>query len=376
MRVLAVTPWFPSDQRRGLGLFNLRDVELLARDHEVTVLHLHDPSLGGEPGEWETEFGVRVRRIIYHSSRPRTFRPAAREIRALLKETDLLHTMAFPALFPARLARARAVSVPWVHTEHWSALVVTPSSPRARLGRAVLRSGLKKPDSVVAVGSELARVIDASRNDPTRIIGNRVLLAPDGSRPATPESRGQSPLRIAAIGGLIARKGPVETVEAIAALRGRGIPATLRWAGIGPLESKVLDRAAQLGVADDVELLGHIEPSALPELLLSSHLFMMPTEGETFGVSFAEALGHGLPVVTSGIGGHLDFLRPEVSRVVETRSGAALADAAEELIGDPGRWTPDQIANYARDKFSEDTRRIEYAAVYESARRRVALRGE
>ena len=102
----------------------------------------------------------------------------------------------------------------------------------------------------------------------------------------------------------------------------------------------------------------------------------MPTEGETFGVSFAEALGHGLPVVTSGIGGHLDFLRPEVSRVVETRSGAALADAAEELIGDPGRWTPDQIANYARDKFSEDTRRIEYAAVYESARRRVALRGE
>ena len=80
MRVLAVTPWFPSDQRRGLGLFNLRDVELLARDHEVTVLHLHDPSLGGEPGEWETEFGVRVRRIMYHSSRPRTFRPAAREI--------------------------------------------------------------------------------------------------------------------------------------------------------------------------------------------------------------------------------------------------------------------------------------------------------
>src|SRR5690606_29159277 len=130
VRLLAITPWFPSEVRPGLGLFTLRDVELLSQDHEATVLHLHDPALDGGVAEYTLGDRVRVVRIPYHHSRPSTYLDAARTIRRMAADVDLIHTMAFPALLPTRLAIPRR---PWVHTEHWSSLVVRSHSVRVRL---------------------------------------------------------------------------------------------------------------------------------------------------------------------------------------------------------------------------------------------------
>jgi glycosyltransferase involved in cell wall biosynthesis len=110
------------------------------------------------------------------------------------------------------------------------------------------------------------------------------------------------------------------------------------------------------------------------EALLRAHLFVLPTQGETFGVAIAEALGHGLPVVTSGQGGHRAFLPPAASRAVDARSGPALAGAIAELAADPERWTPEQIAAYARETFSEERRRADYREVYDRAVQRASKR--
>lgn len=376
MRVLAVTPWFPTPSAPGSGVFNLRDVELLARDHRVTVLHLHDPALPDGAAQWRTDDGVEVHRGLFSSSRPDTWAAAIREIRRHAAGADLVHTMAFPALLPVALAGPHR---PWVHTEHWSGLVGTPTTLRARAGGAVLRPGLRRPDAMVAVGRPLADAVDRFRSEPTAVIGNRVRLAPAGASegaglPQRPEARGDGPLRLVGVGNLIPAKGLLEAVDAVAELRDRGIDARLEWAGSGPLADEARSRAAERGVADRVALLGHVDPEALPETLQRAHLFVLPTRGETFGVAIAEALGHGLPVVTSGEGGHRAFLPPAASRAIDTRDGAALASAIAELAADPERWAPERIAAYARDTFSEDRRRADYREVYERAVQRASKR--
>lgn len=376
MRVLAVTPWFPAPSAPGSGIFNLRDVEMLARDHRVTVLHLHDPALPDGAEQWRTDDGVTVHRGLFSSSRPDTWPAAIREIRRHAAGADLVHTMAFPAILPVALAGPHR---PWVHTEHWSGLVGTPSTLRARLGGAVLRPGLRRPDAVVAVGRPLAEAVDRFRSEPTAVIGNRVRLATAGAAergelPQRPEGRGDGPLRLVGVGNLIPWKGVLEAVDAVAELRDRGIEAVLEWAGAGPLADEARARAAALGVADRVTLLGHVDPEALPETLRRAHVFVLPTEGETFGVAIAEALGHGLPVVTSGEGGHRAFLPAAASRAVDTRSGAALASAIADLAADPERWAPGEIAAYARDAFSEERRRAEYREVYDRAVQRASKR--
>ena len=364
MRVLVITPWFPTKLAPGSGIFNLRDVEMLAQDHEVTVLHLHDPALPGGPENWRTDSGIPVHRGIFSSARPDTWLAAVRVIRKYAADAEIVHTMAFPALFPVMLSRS---SRAWVHTEHWSGLTSVPSAVSARVGGAALRPVLRLPNEVVAVGEALAQSVNRYRRKPATVIGNSVRLADAGVLPDAPSIRGGTPLRLIGVGHLIPEKGPLEAVEAVAAIRRLGIEVSLRWAGNGPLAASMLERSAELGVEENVELLGHVSPERLSTELSSSHVFVLPTEGETFGVAIAEALGHGLPVVTSGTGGHLDFLLPEVSRVVRNRSGQDIADAVIDLVNDSHRLDAARIASFARNEFSEERRRAAYREVYEDA---------
>ena len=71
MKVLAVTTWFPSVSAPTSGVFVQRDVELLRREHEVDVLHLHPPGLVGPE-----DAGSGVRRL---PMAPAMFAPLSRD---------------------------------------------------------------------------------------------------------------------------------------------------------------------------------------------------------------------------------------------------------------------------------------------------------
>lgn len=368
MRVLVVTPWFPGTHAPGSGIFNLRDVELLAKDHEVRVLHLIDQGTlnGNAPVDTEILPGVTVKQIPFTMKNPKQVANAVREIRREVKQTEVVHSMAFPALLPISLARLK---LPWVHTEHWSGLISKPPTLQARLGAKMLRRGLAKPDAMVAVSQYLADAIAPHHTGPIDIIGNKVMLAESFDHDSLPGSARlaarSAQLRIVGVGGLVKWKGPIEAVDALAELVQQGVDASLVWAGVGPLEDEVLSRAVERGVSERVELLGHVSPGDLSWVLSSSDVFVLPTIAETFGVAIAEAMGAGLPVVTSGVGGHIDMLSPRASRVVDTRDGEALAAAITSLMADVNRWSSDEIIAYAHERFSESARREAYARVYE-----------
>ena len=65
------------------------------------------------------------------------------------------------------------------------------------------------------------------------------------------------------------------------------------------IEFKVRQRASQLGLADRLVLLGHVDGEALPALYQGATLFLFPTLYEGFGLPVVEAMASGLPVVTS-----------------------------------------------------------------------------
>lgn len=377
MKILAVTPWFPSDASPGTGLFNLRDIELISQDHDVTVLHLYEPSLTPAPHPVIVGEGAQVIPISFSTGAPAKMFSTVKRIRQLAKQHDIVHTMAFPALLPGWLSRLftfgnRAL---WVHTEHWSALLTKAPNLRSTVGRTVLQPLLRAPDEIIAVSRELATVVDGyrARKQPAEVISNFVRFAPAGQLPEAPPGDSTAQLRLVAVGGLIQRKGVLETIHAVALLRERGLNAHLTWIGVGELEMQARALAVELTIAEQVKLVGHVDPLHLTDHLLHSHIFVLPTDAETFGVSIAEALAVGLPVVSSGVGGHLDFLPHEASRVVAKDPGS-LAEAVIDLVNDPNRWSPAQIVADASRKFSEETRRSQYATVYERVHARARHR--
>lgn len=367
MRVLVVTPWFPTREAPGSGIFNLRDVETLATNHRVRVLHLCAPDLLPEssrsPDDGEATYdGFEVVRVRYRVGSIASTLGAARAIRRELKRADLLHTMALPALVPTRLTKVR---VPFVHTEHMSALVTSQTSAVGSAVLSLVKRLLRRPTETVAVSAALAAVVDTQRRRPSAVIPNHVMVP---ERPVAPDPPVRfEQIRMIGVGGLVARKGPLEAVATLAELVRRGYDAELEWVGTGQLEAEAMHLSAAEGVSDRLHLAGHLAPEQLSQALLEANLFLLPVETETFGVAIAEALTHGLPVVTTGAGGHEEFLPHRGSRLIESRDPVRLADAVAEIVGDPQLWAGEEIAAYAAKQFSEETRRDSYKLVYTNA---------
>jgi N-acetyl-alpha-D-glucosaminyl L-malate synthase BshA len=79
------------------------------------------------------------------------------------------------------------------------------------------------------------------------------------------------------------------------------IPSKLLLIGDGPERINIEIQCRELGIAEDVRLLGKLD--AVEEVLSIADLFLMPSESESFGLSALEAMACEVPVISSNAGG-------------------------------------------------------------------------
>ncbi|MFI6089996.1 glycosyltransferase [Streptomyces sp. NPDC051218] len=131
---------------------------------------------------------------------------------------------------------------------------------------------------------------------------------------------------------LSVEKRPGMALDALEALRGRGVPAVLVVAGDGPLRARLELRARERRLP--VTFLGHLtDRAALGALQASADVCLAPGPCETFGLAALEALACGTPVVASA-----SSALPEIvggAGAVAADSGAAFATAVQALLARP-----------------------------------------
>jgi glycosyltransferase involved in cell wall biosynthesis len=182
----------------------------------------------------------------------------------------------------------------------------------------------------------------------------------------TVKARGDGPLRLVAVGNLYPVKNHALMIEAVAALARKGIESRLTILGRGAEKELLEATARRLHVADRVELAGFRED--VPAFLARSDVFVSSSLSEGMPLAFLEAMGHGLPVVASRVGG--------VAEIVEDgRHGLlfpcgdthAAAQALETLARDDGLRL--RLANEAllssRESWSVDAMVGRYLEIYE-----------
>jgi glycosyltransferase involved in cell wall biosynthesis len=94
------------------------------------------------------------------------------------------------------------------------------------------------------------------------------------------------------------------------------------------------------GLGDRVEVLGAVPPERIIELFLASDIFVLASRFEGYGMALAEAIAHGIPVVSTMAGAIPQTLPAGTGLLVPPDDAAALAKALRRLIGDPAkrRW--------------------------------------
>jgi glycosyltransferase involved in cell wall biosynthesis len=139
------------------------------------------------------------------------------------------------------------------------------------------------------------------------------------------------------VGSIVPRKGYDVLVAALAKLK------DLRWRlAIAGDKMRSAETARQLeqdivrlDLSRRIMLLGAVAPEGLDALYAAADLFVLASRFEGYGMAFAEAMAHGLPVVATTAGAIAETVPADAGILVEPDDACALARTLRRLISCP-----------------------------------------
>lgn len=145
------------------------------------------------------------------------------------------------------------------------------------------------------------------------------------------------------------------------------IPSVLLMLGDGPEKERARKQAQDLDIADRVKFLG--KTSEVERILCISDLFLLPSEKESFGLAALEAMGAGVPVISSNTGGLGEVnIHGTTGFTADVGDVEAMSKGAVHILEDSDRHL--QFAKAARkqaEQFAIDKIIPSYMTLYEKA---------
>jgi glycosyltransferase involved in cell wall biosynthesis len=155
------------------------------------------------------------------------------------------------------------------------------------------------------------------------------------------------------------KKGIELLLNAFADVRRQISDTVLVVAGNGAANyvQKLSERAKSLAIADAVIWTGHLDGAIKWGAFAAADLFVLPSYSENFGVAVAEALAHGLPVVTTDRVGLAKEIRAANAGIIVAPDSTEIARALTALLEDPHRL---QLVSMNGRKLSQTRFSLEY----------------
>ncbi len=328
MKIALVCDWyrprFGGIERHLEGLA----AHLVKAGHRVTVI---TPT----PGQSKGRDGINVIRLqgwrlplIGLAWTPRTFRRLRRSLGAGGFDVVHAHASMISPVAYAGVYYARRLKLPVVLTLHsiWGGFSHVAYSLDLLFGwsrwpvvfSAVSKRAAKDLQALLPAGSAVRILPNAIRPEewsPMPVSRNPELILASVMRLA-PRKRGRVLLKVLAE---VKRQLPPETC------------VRLKLAGDGPEMERLKKRSHRLGLDDCVDFLGMIDCGSVRRLLAESHLFVLPTKLESFGLAALEARATGLPVVAMKGSGVEEWLVDGVEGLL-AEDDERLADCLRKLI--------------------------------------------
>jgi glycosyltransferase involved in cell wall biosynthesis len=235
----------------------------------------------------------------------------------------------------AELVLAQARRLRLVAFVHGPLAQETGLSPAAATRAAELEAGmLSRVRGVLCPSRRTATAVESYG-----ISRERIAVVPPGTaKPARPLARRRACVRaLLCVANLVPRKGHELLVEALARIR------DLDWSlsCVGSLErdpatARAVRRLIRTtGLDRRIALAGECPPQRVARAYRAADAFVLPSFHEGYGMVYAEAMVHGLPVVATTAGAIPETVPPEAGLLVPPGDPAALARAVRRVIGQP-----------------------------------------
>lgn len=237
--------------------------------------------------------------------------------------------------------------------------------------RLILKSWFRRASIIFWFDSGSKRNLLANGADPGKLV-NQIYgswgIDPDEFTPDGPAVAIETADPIVLyVGRLSYVKGVNYLLDAFKLLLDGGIAAHLAVVGDGPERGCLEAQAKALGLEGRITWFGTVKNADLPPYMRAAKLLVLPSITtklwvQQLSITAWQAMGCGLPVISTQTGCMEEFTPPQTGILVPERDPQSLADAIAQLLDDPElRDRMSQAARqYALNRFN-DRRNVELA---------------
>lgn len=167
------------------------------------------------------------------------------------------------------------------------------------------------------------------------------------------------------VAGLIPLKGIDILLKAFAQIE-TDYDVELLIIGDGSERQKLVNFVQKNKLDKRVSFLGFQDRESVAKYMKESHVFVLPTKYEAFGVVFVEALACGLPLIsTKNSGGPDDIINKENGLLVEIKNIKELYSAMIYMIKNYSKYNLEEIAKSAKKRFGKEYFQNSYKKIYQ-----------
>lgn len=379
MRVLFLTPWYPTAAHIYAGIFVREHAKAVrAVGHEVVVIHtagvregLRRPwSINREMDPGLTD-GIATYRVFHRRLPKRTMHPlhlialfkAFGEIRAKEFIPDVIHAHTYgPGI--GSLLLGKACGAPVVITEQFTGF---PLRSLSRVEAEKARFAFHHAARVLPVSEHLrdairAYGVAANFEVVPNVIDTEIFFRPELTD-ADLERK-----NLLFVGNLDPNhhKGFPELVEALRLLRERRSDWQLDVVGAGPERPRYERAVAEAGLSECVSFHGQRPRREVARMMRAAHLFVLPSRFDNMPCAIIEAMASGLPVVSTRVGGIPEIVDESSGILVAPQHPAQLAAALDRVLSNLADFDRDAIATSAHSRYGLDVVGRQLDAIYHS----------
>lgn len=376
MKIFIIARGYPSDQEPTWGCFEKDQAEALSKKGHQVVLLSVDPRF-----RWFwRHLGIQCSReesIVHYNIFLLPFAflfffPQQLKYRFYTWQLELIYKMAVKnhgvpdILYSHYLGNSRYAiylrnkyQIPLVGIEHWS-IMAHPSIPTEIIQSA--KKIYSSMDCLLTVSSSLKDNIYRQVNIDSIVVPNIV-----GHEFCYKQHKSNDIFKIITVGRLVQGKRFDLLIKALVHIQQ---PFELKIIGEGPERKNLQKLIVENKLQDKIFLIGTKTKQEIVEHLQRSDFFVLPSQSETFGVAYIEALACGLPVIATDCGGPRDIVTESNGLLIPNEDIDALGKAILHMVKNINEYDRIAIARDCQNRFSSEVIAKQLTDIFEETIKR------
>lgn len=363
MHIMVIPSWYSNKANKVHGSFFKEQFKALQNDGEKISVAYNEiwpiTKLGKIKEKRKINFQVednlrtyRYKDYNYFPKNPMMFRSFNKRMDKLYKEivkkegkVDIIHAH---SCFWGGIAAAyisKKYNIPLVITEHSSLKYAKYAKDSYK---QYIFDAYKEADILISVGTGLKKEISEYVDRDIMVIPNMVdlnLFYIDNNK--------NKKFTFFSCAFLEEGKGMGDLIKAFS-MAFKGQDVILNIGGDGSTKNSLEELAKEINIDEQVNFLGALSREQVSEEMRKCDAFALPSEHETFGVVYIEALACGKPVIGANNGGAEDIIEEYNGIIANKNDVDSIKDALIEIKENYNIYNKNLIRKKVVDKYSEE----------------------